>query len=73
MGKLPSDVRNRLGTRIEALAEEPRPDGARKLKGIGGTYRVRSGDYRILYTIADEVLLVVIVTVGDRKDVYAGL
>lgn len=73
MGKLPSDVRNRLGTRIEALAEEPRPDGARKLKGIGGTYRVRSGDYRILYTIADEVLLVVIVTVGDRKDVYDGL
>jgi mRNA interferase RelE/StbE len=70
LSKLPSIVRNRLGTKIEALAEEPRPGGAKKLKGTEGTYRVRSGDYRILYTIADDVLLVVVVTVGDRKDVY---
>jgi mRNA interferase RelE/StbE len=70
LSKLPSIVRNRLGTKIEALAEEPRPDGAKKLKGTEGTYRVRSGDYRILYTIADDVLLVVVVTVGYRKDVY---
>mgnify|MGYP001146854820 CR=1 FL=1 len=51
------------------LAEDPRPPAARKLQGRDG-YRVRVGDYRILYTIDDGVLLVVIVTVGHRRDVY---
>ncbi|MBN9140057.1 MAG: type II toxin-antitoxin system RelE/ParE family toxin [Micrococcales bacterium] len=61
--------RGRILGAIMLLAEDPRPPAARKLQGRDG-YRVRVGDYRILYTIDDGVLLVVIVTVGHRRDVY---
>lgn len=61
--------RSRLQGAIRLLAEDPRPPGARKLQAREG-YRVRVGDYRIVYTIEDAVLLVVIVTLGHRGDVY---
>ena len=61
--------RRRIQGAVRLLAEDPRPPGARKLHGRDG-YRVRVGDYRILYTIRDEVLLVVVVTLGHRSDVY---
>jgi mRNA interferase RelE/StbE len=61
--------RARIQGAIRLLAEDPRPPGARKLQGRDG-YRVRVGDYRILYTVHDEVLLVVVVTLGHRGDVY---
>lgn len=61
--------RSRLQGAIRLLAEDPRPPGARKLQAREG-YRVRVGDHRILYTIEDAVLLVVIVTLGHRGDVY---
>jgi mRNA interferase RelE/StbE len=51
------------------LAQNPRPPAARALKGRPGL-RVRVGDYRVIYTIQDEVLLVVVVTLGHRRDVY---
>lgn len=51
------------------LGEDPRPPGARALRGRDG-YRVRVGDYRIIYTIRNDVLVVVVVTVGHRRDVY---
>lgn len=57
--------RSRLQGAIRLLAEDPRPPGARKLHAREG-YRVRVGDYRILYTIDDAVLLVVMVTLGHR-------
>jgi len=61
------------GTRVQGaialLAEDPRPPAARALKGRPGL-RVRVGDYRIIYTVADDVLLVVVVTPGHRRDVY---
>ena len=50
------------------LAHDPRPPASRKLRGREG-YRVRIGDYRILYLIQDDVLLVVVVTVGHRREV----
>ncbi|TXK19763.1 type II toxin-antitoxin system RelE/ParE family toxin [Homoserinibacter sp. GY 40078] len=61
--------RARIQGVIRLLAEDPRPPGARKLQGRDG-YRVRVGDYRILYTIDGGVLLVVVVALGHRSDVY---
>ena len=56
--------------KIDSLKHEPRPSNAKKLEGGDGLWRVRTGDFRIVYTIENEELLVVIVTVGNRKDVY---
>lgn len=62
--------RQRIVCRIEALAENPRPAGCEKLAGEQDWYRVRGGRYRIIYSIGDEELLVVVVRVGHGKDVY---
>ncbi len=59
----------KLTEAIRHLAEEPRPHGYRKLKGRSG-YRVRVGDYRIIYNIHDNVLTVFVVLIGHRRDVY---
>jgi len=67
--KLDPSIRHRLQGAIALLAREPRPPSARALQGRPGL-RVRVGDYRIIYTVADDVLLVVVVTVGHRRDVY---
>jgi len=61
--------RTRLQGVIALLGEDPRPPGSRALQGRPGL-RVRVGDYRILYTVDDGVLVVVVVTVGHRRDVY---
>ena len=61
--------RQRLVERISRLAENPRPPGCEKISGQD-KYRVRQGRYRILYAIADQDLVVQVVKVGPRKDVY---
>jgi mRNA interferase RelE/StbE len=61
--------RGRVQGAIALLGEDPRPPGARALQGRDG-YRVRVGNYRIIYTIRNDVLVVVVVTVGHRRDVY---
>ncbi|WBM80892.1 type II toxin-antitoxin system RelE/ParE family toxin [Cryobacterium breve] len=61
--------RARVQGAIALLGEDPRPPGARALQGRDG-YRVRVGDYRIIYTIRNDILVVVVVTVGHRPDVY---
>lgn len=61
--------RRRIIRRIESLADDPRPPGALKLSGLE-RYRVRQGRYRILYTIEDTALIVQVINIGDRKDVY---
>jgi mRNA interferase RelE/StbE len=61
--------RKRVQGVIALLGEDPRPPGARALHGRPGL-RVRVGDYRILYTVDDGVLVIVVVTVGRRRDVY---
>jgi mRNA interferase RelE/StbE len=61
--------RGRVHGAIALLGEDPRPPGARALQGRDG-YRVRVGDYRIIYTIRNDILVVVVVTVGHRRDVY---
>jgi len=55
---------------IEALAIDPRPPGAVKLKGRDNEYRVRVGDYRIVYTLQDDVLLITVIKVAHRRDAY---
>ena len=62
--------RQRIVLRIQSLGENPRPFGCEKLSGHLDWYRVREGSYRILYSIDDEKLLVDVVKVGHRKDVY---
>jgi mRNA interferase RelE/StbE len=67
--KLDPQVRTRVQGAITLLAEDPRPPAARPLRGRPGL-RVRVGDYWIIYTVADDVLLIVVVTLGHRRDVY---
>jgi len=62
--------RQRIVATILALADEPRPVGSEKLAGERDRYRVRVGRYRIVYSIADDELLVLVVRVADHKDVY---
>ena len=68
--KLDRSTQRRLQAAIELLAGQPRPIGAKKLVGGDGEWRVRTRDYRIAYEIHDEVLLVLVVAVGHRRDIY---
>lgn len=68
--KLPPDARRRIQAAIEILAETPRPPGAKKLSGSISDWRVRTGDYRIIYEIRDAQLIVLVVTMGHRRDIY---
>ena len=69
LDKLSNDIADRLIKSIYRLANDPRPNGCKKLKGRDA-YRIRSGDYRIIYQIFDKILLIDVVAVGDRKDIY---
>ena len=60
----------RLREAIDALAENPRAPGNVKLQGEGELYRVRVGDYRIVYQIQDAVLVVLVVQIGHRREIY---
>lgn len=66
---VPTKDRQRIVRRIGALAENPRPAGAERLSG-DDKYRIRQGDYRILYEIEDDQLVVTVVRVGNRREVY---
>ena len=66
---LPPKDRRRVVTKIETLTSNPRPPGCEKLSGEE-KYRLRQGDYRILYEIIDAELVVTVVKVGNRRDVY---
>ncbi len=67
--RIPKPDVARILSRIDALQDEPRPPGSEKLSGQP-RYRVRQGVYRILYEIADDVLIVTVVKIGHRKQVY---
>ena len=64
--------RRRIVRRIESLADDPRPPGAQKLSGHE-RYRIRQGRYRILYSIDDHELIVHVIRIGHRKDVYGNV
>ena len=69
IAKLPQDIKNRVISASMDLADNPRPTGCKKLKSCD-IYRIRVGDYRILYEIHDNVLVILVVRVAHRKDVY---
>ncbi len=68
--KLPRPARDRLLTAIEGLQDDPRPHGAKKLAGEQTAWRIRVGDYRVIYDVLDAELVVTVVRAGHRRDVY---
>jgi mRNA interferase RelE/StbE len=63
-------VRERLIRAIDALANDPRPAGRVKLHGAEDAWRIRVGDYRIIYSIEDGKLLILVLRIGHRREVY---
>ena len=70
LDRLDGAVRVHVDRKVDELAENPRPAGAKKLKGSSELWRVRAGDYRVIYSIQDDVLLILVVKIGHRGDVY---
>jgi mRNA interferase RelE/StbE len=70
LANLPRPVQQKVVDTIDRLATVPRPPGSKKLKGEDGFHRVRVGDYRIIYSIDDKVVLVLVVRIGNRREVY---
>ncbi len=69
--KLPRNFQKIARGRIDALAEDPRPSFATPLRwGLKGLWKIRIGDYRVAYTVQDKKLIVLVVGVGDRKEIY---
>lgn len=71
--RLPKPQLRLITRRIDALRINPRPEGAIILRGHAEMYRIRQGNYRVVYSIKDEVLTVLILKIGHRKDVYKRL
>lgn len=70
LARLPRVEQQKVRAAIDLLAEEPRPPNCTKLAGEQSVYRVSVGDYRILYEVFDQRLVVLVVRVGHRRDVY---
>jgi mRNA interferase RelE/StbE len=69
LSNLPRDAQRRIGAKIDALANDPLPRGVRKLQG-SDFHRLRVGDYRIIFSVEHDVLTVVVIDVGHRRDIY---
>jgi mRNA interferase RelE/StbE len=70
LDRLPDDTHGRIVRKLDALEENPRPMGVEKLTGAEDLYRVRVGDWRIVYAIRDRELVVIVIRIGHRRDVY---
>jgi mRNA interferase RelE/StbE len=68
--KIPKADQKRIADKIDSLAEGPPNPDTTKMKGNNPFHRVRVGDYRIIYEIQDEVLIILIVKIGHRRDIY---
>ncbi len=73
LGKLDRPIQARLLTAIAALAADPRPHGVKALTGLPGLLRIRVGDYRVIYTVEDDRLVILVVHLGHRSDIYETL
>jgi len=68
---LPRDIQRRIARRIDALAEDPRPTASQLLRGsLKGRRRLRVGDYRVIYTVEEDELVVAVISVGHRSVIY---
>ena len=72
LDELPTPLRRRITEAIEGLESKPRPHGVKKLTGAENLWRIRVGDYRIVYTIEDDRLIVLVVKIGHRRKIYRG-
>lgn len=70
LDRLTPDIRRRIVRQLEALEENPRPRGVEKLAGVDELCRVHVGTYRVVYAIHDRELVVIVVRIGHRRDVY---
>jgi mRNA interferase RelE/StbE len=70
LGNLPRGVQIRVATKIDEWSADPRPHGVKKLKGEPEVYRVRVGDYRVVYQIDGGGQTVEVTAIGDRKEIY---
>ncbi|MFT4187346.1 MAG: type II toxin-antitoxin system RelE/ParE family toxin [Aeromicrobium sp.] len=68
--KLPRPARDRVLDAVDDLADDPRPHNSKKLKGEDTAWRIRVGDYRVIYDVLDDQLVVTVVRAGHRRDVY---
>jgi mRNA interferase RelE/StbE len=73
LGELPRHDQKKIKERIDRLAADPRPPGVKKLKGEPDLFRIRSGNYRIVYSVENVRLVVLVIRIGHRRDVYRGL
>ncbi|MBI3317960.1 MAG: type II toxin-antitoxin system RelE/ParE family toxin [Candidatus Omnitrophica bacterium] len=71
--KLPRPVQVSIRPRIDALVDNPRPHGVEKVAGGEDLFRIRAGDYRVVYQVQDDRLFILVVRVGHRREVYRGL
>lgn len=67
---LPKDLRERIAAKIDSLADNPYPPGAKKLAGAGRRYGIRIGDYRVVCDVHRDVLLILVIRIGHRREVY---
>jgi mRNA interferase RelE/StbE len=70
LSRLSSSLQQRIDKRLVALTEDPRPRGCKKLAGKAEHYRIRVGDYRVIYEVQDKVLLVLVLKMGHRRRVH---
>jgi mRNA interferase RelE/StbE len=72
LSRLPNDAAERIARAIDGLGFDPRPSGCQKLQGAENLWRIRVGDYRVVYSIEDERLMVLVVRIGHRREIYRG-
>lgn len=70
LSKLPKPIQKKISENIDALSDNPRPAQSKKLKGYDDLYRIRIADYRVVYEIVNQQVLITILRVAHRKDVY---
>ena len=71
LSRIPSVYQDRIISAIQALAKNPRPAGCKKLSGREA-WRIRIGNYRVIYEIHDDRLIILVIVIGHRKDIYRG-
>jgi len=69
LDRLPDDIARRILARLAGLEANPRPADVKKLKGRDA-WRIRMGDYRVIYEIHDRILQIIVITVGHRREIY---